>query len=238
MIQYNCPKCEKERVVSDDEAGTTYTCSCGNVNPLPAAEPTPAREPGPEPEEETVQPAFAPKQEPTDDGDDGDSPIVYEGRPSQLENLPVIVGLVLVVLATFFIFPSLFKRIGDTDRSWWWGFWFSMLVVAGYTSWLTIRMLKLRCMRYVITEESMQIESGILFKDVDNIDMFRISDVNLKQGVFQRFLGIGDIIVESSDKSLPSAVLKNIPDPRVAFEKVRKAALSADKKRGVLQIER
>jgi membrane protein YdbS with pleckstrin-like domain len=231
MIEYHCPKCGKQRVAQDQEAGTTYTCSCGNVNMLPEAPPAPE----PEPQAE-AEPKPWPPGPPEDNGDDSPQ-VVYEGHPSQLENLPLMMGLFVVGLLVFLVLPGLFERLGGEGRPWWWGFWIAMGLTLAYLVWLTVKMLKLRCTHYIITEEHIVVESGVLFKNVDNIDMFRIQDVNMKQGLMQRFLGIGNLVVESSDQSMPTVVLKNIPDPRIVFERLRKAAATADKKRGVVQIE-
>jgi membrane protein YdbS with pleckstrin-like domain len=225
MIEYHCPRCGKQRVAPDEEAGKQYTCTCGNVNVLPGAPAEPGAEPEPAEGETPGDAEPAPEQ----------AGIVYQGRPSQLENLWVFLGLLVVIFASFLLLPMIFRALFDSSK---WGWYLALVVILGYAVWLAYRLLKLKCIHYTVTTENIVIEQGIVLKDVDNIDLFRVSDVNLRQGLFQRMMGIGNILIESSDKSMPQAVLRNIPEPRLAFERIHKAAADADVKRGVVQIER
>jgi membrane protein YdbS with pleckstrin-like domain len=234
MIELTCPSCDKQIVVDDELAGTKHTCTCGNICVVPD-KPRPEPESGPEPE-----PKAAAVTEP-DSGTDAKSDAVdeavqtiYEGSPSQLENLSIMLGLVLVGLIAFLFLPKLFAYIEVQAK---YGYYTALVLVLLYGLWLAYRMLRLNCTHYTVTTENILIEQGILVKDTDNIDLFRVVDVNIRRSLAQRMLGIGSVLIQSSDKSMPEAVLKNIPNPKVAFEQIRKAATEAAKERGVMQVK-
>ena len=83
---------------------------------------------------------------------------------------------------------------------------------------------------YLVTSERLLITRGILGRDHDNIELVRVKDVDWHQGVSERVLGIGDILIVSVDSTDPRAVLNNVHHPEEVFEIVRHAMLSARKK--------
>ena len=83
---------------------------------------------------------------------------------------------------------------------------------------------------YQITTERVRIARGILAKDRDDIELIRIQDIDLEQGVAERALGIGDIIIQSADPSLPEARLNNVKQPQEVHEILRRAMLHARKR--------
>ena len=118
-----------------------------------------------------------------------------------------------------------------------WKWYLSLLILAAYLARLGWKILVLKCTKYTVTSENILLERGILVREVDNIDLFRVTDVNLRQSILQRILGTGNILITSSDKSKPHTVLAHVTEPRTPFEDIRRAALRADKERGVVQIE-
>jgi membrane protein YdbS with pleckstrin-like domain len=246
MIEFRCPSCDKQIVVEDGLTGQKHSCACGNVCVVPDA-PRPEPEPEPEPAAEADSPpAAAPKPGPVAAPqsaeetkqviEDGSAQTIYEGSPSQLENLSIMFGLVLVGLVAFLALPMLVRDVFKASSGKW-GWIIAAAIVVVYALWLGYRMLRLSCTHYTVTTENILVEQGILVKDTDNIDLFRVVDVNIRRSLAQRALGIGTVLIQSSDKSMPEATLKNIPEPKVAFEKIRKAAREAAKERGVMQVK-
>jgi hypothetical protein len=83
---------------------------------------------------------------------------------------------------------------------------------------------------YQITTERVRIIHGLLGKDRDDIELIRIQDIDLKQGLTERALGLGDIVIRSADPSMPKAVLNNVKDPEKVHELLRRAMLNARKR--------
>lgn len=80
---------------------------------------------------------------------------------------------------------------------------------------------------YKITNQRLRIISGLLGKDRDDIELVRIQDLDIEQGVGERLLNLGDIYVRSADPSKPDAVLRNVKHPTEVHEILRRAMLDA-----------
>lgn len=83
---------------------------------------------------------------------------------------------------------------------------------------------------YQITSERVRIVQGILGKDRDDIELVRIQDIDLEQGLTERAVNVGDIILQSADPSLPKVTLRNVSHPTEVHEILRRAMLDARKR--------
>lgn len=77
--------------------------------------------------------------------------------------------------------------------------------------------------RITITNERIVIESGFWTKVRDDVEVFRIRDVVSTRNVYQRLIGIGNIVVKSVEGRSPEEVhvLKGVPDPVAVSEAIR-----------------
>ncbi len=76
--------------------------------------------------------------------------------------------------------------------------------------------------RIVLTNERITLTQGFWTKIRDDIEIFRIRDVVVKQNLYHRLLGIGDIVVKSMEgRSEEVHVLRGIADPVGVSEKIR-----------------
>jgi uncharacterized membrane protein YdbT with pleckstrin-like domain len=76
--------------------------------------------------------------------------------------------------------------------------------------------------RYAISEDRLFLSVGFLSIKDDEVLLYRIRDINTSRTLWQRLFGVGTITVISSDKSLPTLVLKNIKDPMMVKELLHK----------------
>lgn len=77
-------------------------------------------------------------------------------------------------------------------------------------------------MKYVLTNERLIIEKlGVVSSDKSEIELFKINDVSVKQNIKDKVMGVGDIIITSSDSDTPKLTLKRIKDPLPVKEKIR-----------------
>ena len=86
---------------------------------------------------------------------------------------------------------------------------------------------------YTITSERLKITTGLASRHVENFELIRIQDIDFKQGMGERMMGIGDITVRGHDPSSPDIVLRNVPKPEEVYEIMRKAWLEARKRHGL-----
>lgn len=86
---------------------------------------------------------------------------------------------------------------------------------------------------YTLTNERIKIVHGLVSRDVENFELIRVQDIDLKQTVGERMLGIGDIAIRGQDASRPLITLRNIAKPDVVYETLRRAWLEARKRHGL-----
>ena len=73
--------------------------------------------------------------------------------------------------------------------------------------------LPLSFTRYAMSEDRLFTSVGFLNIKDDEILLYRVRDIDTERNLFQRLFGVGTIFVISSDKTMPTMVLKNIKNP-------------------------
>ena len=86
---------------------------------------------------------------------------------------------------------------------------------------------------YLLTSERIKITKGLLSRDIENFELIRVQDIDLKQVASERLLGIGDITIRGHDASDPLIILRNVPKPEEVYEIIRRAWLEARKRHGL-----
>ena len=74
--------------------------------------------------------------------------------------------------------------------------------------------------RYRMSEDRLFLSTGFFTIRDDEILLYRVRDIGLKMTLWQRIFGVGTVTILSSDKTLPTLVLKNIKQPRMIKEKI------------------
>lgn len=89
--------------------------------------------------------------------------------------------------------------------------------------------LPLTFTKYVLTSKSLQLNRGLFTTTEDDLLLFRVMDVSMRRSLFQKMAGLGTLTVQSSDKTTPRLVVKNIKHVRqfkeALDEKVEKERL-------------
>ena len=86
---------------------------------------------------------------------------------------------------------------------------------------------------YELTTERIKIVRGIIGKDIENIELIRVQDIDVTQNLSERIFNIGDISIRGADVSHPEVKLNNITNPQGVYELMRKAWLAARKRYGL-----
>ena len=63
---------------------------------------------------------------------------------------------------------------------------------------------------YGISEDRLFVKTGILNTHEDEVRLYRVTDISLRRGLWQRIMGMGTIQIFSSDKSMGDFQLINI----------------------------
>jgi uncharacterized membrane protein YdbT with pleckstrin-like domain len=86
---------------------------------------------------------------------------------------------------------------------------------------------------YRLTNERLLVRSGWIAKSVQELELYRVQDVAMSQGILQRIFGVGSVSVVSIDKTTPRLSIKGIADPEAIKEQIRKTYRGARKAEGV-----
>ena len=92
-------------------------------------------------------------------------------------------------------------------------------------------------MYYEVTSDRIEFSRGIFDRRVDNLDMFRVVDLNLRRSLLDCLFGIGAVKLVTTDKTDPEFIFEKIRGPRILYDIIKKASLEADQKNSVIHLE-
>ena len=90
---------------------------------------------------------------------------------------------------------------------------------------------------YRLYQDSIEVETGIVARNVDNLQLFRVRDLSLRQSVLGRILGVGDIAVTSTDQTTPHLTIRGIAEPRALYETLREGVARSQATRRTMIVE-
>jgi len=90
---------------------------------------------------------------------------------------------------------------------------------------------------YRLFQESLEVQSGIISRQIENIQLFRVRDLGLAQSILNRLAGVGDIIVTSTDQSAPHYRLRGVEDPREVYDRLRELVANSQATRRTMIVE-
>lgn len=82
--------------------------------------------------------------------------------------------------------------------------------------------MPLSFVRYRLGEDRLFFEAGFFSTHADDIMLYRIHDISITISFWQRFTGVGTVIVNSSDKTMPTLAMLDIKRPREVKEILHK----------------
>jgi uncharacterized membrane protein YdbT with pleckstrin-like domain len=91
---------------------------------------------------------------------------------------------------------------------------------------------------YRVTSRRVVVETGVLSKKLEQVDLYRISDYTVDRPFGQRLVGTGNILLKTFDKTTPEVTLGGLKTDVVAlYEQLRSATEIDRKKRGVRMVD-
>lgn len=76
--------------------------------------------------------------------------------------------------------------------------------------------------RYSLSDDRLFLSVGFFNIKDDEILLYRVRDIATTRTLWQRFFGVGNVTVVSSDKTMPTLELKNVKDPVFVKELIHK----------------
>ena len=97
--------------------------------------------------------------------------------------------------------------------------------------------IKTRSTRYRLTSQRLIIRRGLIAKHLEEIELYRIKDVTVNQGVIQRLLGYGSVTVLANDDTTPVTLMVGVANPLEVKEIIRNQYRAARSREGVRATE-
>ena len=119
-----------------------------------------------------------------------------------------------------------------------WGAW--PLVLTGISVLIVLwQWIKNMAALYEVTPERLVVRRGIIFKSIDEIELYRIKDVRMDFSLLNQWAGIGNICLASSDETtrVGDLVMRHIEKARERREELRRLVDAARQRRGVREID-
>jgi membrane protein YdbS with pleckstrin-like domain len=102
--------------------------------------------------------------------------------------------------------------------------WLALYLVLVYRQWTV---------RYELTNQRLIHERGLLWRSVDRIELIDMDDVTYRQSPIERPVGVGTIIIRSSDQSDPQFILPGIEQVRDVASRIDELRRRERRRRGL-----
>lgn len=90
---------------------------------------------------------------------------------------------------------------------------------------------------YRLYQDSLEVESGLVARSIENLQLFRVRDLRLRQSVLGRVLGVGDVAVTSTDQSTPHLIVRGVEGPRALYDTLRELVARSQATRRTMIVE-
>lgn len=77
---------------------------------------------------------------------------------------------------------------------------------------------------YVLTSERLKIDYGLLSKQTEEIELFRVQDLSVTRTLWDRIFGVGNIVIATGDASGAVTILHDIADAEAIKDQIRDAS--------------
>jgi len=218
-IKFECPECHE--IIAGDESSYGQRVKCPKCQATILVPPAPVRT-GPQTARLIQEPVAAAPLGPDQARQETEifklSPVA-RAFPGQ-----ILLGLIFIALAI-----GLAIRAQDFS----WPHWVALVPLALGVLLLLLLWIRVRSYSYRLTTQRLFARRGWLAKHVNELELYRVKDVVVDQGILQRLLGYGTITVLSDDVSTPQMKLVRVSRPTKVKETIRTQYRAARQREGV-----
>lgn len=95
-------------------------------------------------------------------------------------------------------------------------FWLVIPIFIALWKWLEVRST-----RYELTTQRILSTTGIFSKHTDSIELYRVKDFCVREPFWYRLFGVGNVHLDTSDRSSPVFEFRAIREPRALADAIR-----------------
>lgn len=87
--------------------------------------------------------------------------------------------------------------------------------------------------RYTLTDQRLLVESGIIVKRVEALELYRVKDMSVAGTFLQTVFGRGQVILRSTDTTCPTLLINAVPNAVGVSELIRDTVEACRAAKGV-----
>jgi uncharacterized membrane protein YdbT with pleckstrin-like domain len=111
-------------------------------------------------------------------------------------------------------------------------FWLVIPLFVILWKWLVVKNTK-----YELTTERLRMRHGVFNKNLDELELYRVRDYKLDQPFLLRMFSLGNVILQTSDKTHPTVVIKAVPNSEELREQLRTHVEACRTRKGVREVD-
>ena len=147
---------------------------------------------------------------------------VWVGRPTigSLAGRFTFAGVCLLAIIGGLAYIWERQEIQEKWQGFLWDVALVLLVILGL--WLLVSVIKTKLtVRYRLTTERLIIERGFLSRRTEELDLLRVEEATVHQGLFDRLANVGNIVIASTEPTDPLHIIVGVEQPVELKEKIR-----------------
>ena len=156
---------------------------------------------------------------------------IFKGAPSWKAQFWSVVAAVALVVGGLCGAPILHLSFGVV---WSWALIAGAVALGLGGCWLLYLWAARATLKFLITTRTIDVESGLLSKNIGTLQLWRVRDIEFHQTMTDRLLGVSRVRVFAHDVTTPQLLLWGLPGSRTIFEQLRDALEIARRSRNVI----
>jgi uncharacterized membrane protein YdbT with pleckstrin-like domain len=154
--------------------------------------------------------------------------LVWRGSPSQWSNFGTYFFCLLLaagVIAGYVLVPEASK---------------TPLILLGLIVpfvWALARWIGTKVHRYEITSERIKVTTGLLSRQTNELELYRVRDYSVVEPFWLRLVGCGSIVLSTADRTTPNMVLHAVPQAAHLKDQIRIHTEKMRQRRGVRELD-
>lgn len=100
-----------------------------------------------------------------------------------------------------------------------------------------LRIAQLKSIHYEISPDRIEYARGIFSRKIDNLDMFRVTDIKLHRSLLDCMVGVGSVTLVTKDETDPFFDFEKVASPKKLYDMIKIASLKADRRQGVVHLD-
>lgn len=99
--------------------------------------------------------------------------------------------------------------------------WFVACVLLVPIPWAVWRWLETRNITYTLTDQRLKTTRGVFNRRTEDLELYRVRDSRFEQDFAERLLGLGQVVLFTTDETSPEIRMTFIKDAEAVREKIR-----------------